>query len=99
MTPDKSGGEVQDGMKTCIVYRTEAKNLKTVFEAGNYNASSEPQFEACVFSDGRVAQRWLTESRSMVWWDSWEELCKVHIYAHPDYGTRVKWCDGMVEEL
>ena len=86
-------------MKTCIVYRTLAKELKSDVEKSNYNEADVPQFEACVFSDGRVAQRWLTETGSMVWWDSWENLCKVHIYAHPDYGTRVEWSDGKVDEL
>jgi hypothetical protein len=86
-------------MRTAVVYRTQARGLKTDFEKGNYNGSDEPQFEVCEFSDGRVAQRWLTASRSMVWWDSWGELCAVHIYAHPDYGTRVEWSDGVIEEL
>jgi hypothetical protein len=86
-------------MKTCTVYRTAARNIKEEIERDNYNESDQPQFEACVFTDGKVAQRWLTPSRSMVWWDSWEDLCKVHIYAHPDYGTRVEWSDGCIEEL
>lgn len=86
-------------MRTCTVYRTEAKNLKTELEQDNYNAPTEPQFEAAVFSDGRVAQRWLTTTGSCVWWDSWEALCKVHIYAHPDYGTQIEWSDGKVEQL
>lgn len=86
-------------MKTCIVYRTEAKGLKPDFEQNNYNDSKEPQFEACVFSDGRCAQRWLTPTGSMVWWNSWIDLCKVHIYAHPDYGTKVEWSDGIIETL
>ena len=86
-------------MRTCVVYRTQAQDLKSDLEKVNYNDSAEPQFEACEFSDGRVAQRWLTASRSMVWWDSWDALCKVHIYAHPNYGTRVVWSDGVVDEL
>jgi len=86
-------------MKTCIVYRTEAQGLKPDIEKENYNEASQRQFEACVFSDGKTAQRWLTTYGSMVWWDSWEDLCKVHIYAHPDYGTRVEWSDGKVEQL
>lgn len=86
-------------MKTAIVFRTEAQGLKTDFEKVNYNASDVPQFEVCVFSDGKVAQRWLTTTGSMVWWDSWENLCNVHIYAHPDYGTRVEWSDGKIEQL
>lgn len=86
-------------MKTCIVYRTQAKGLKAELEKNNYNEADQPQFEAAVFSDGRTAQRWLTPTGSCVWWDSWEALCNVHIYAHPDYGTRVEWSDGKVEAL
>ena len=86
-------------MKTATVYRTQAQGLKSDLEKVNYNDADVPQFEVCVFSDGRVAQRWMTASRSMVWWDSWEALCGVHIYAHPDYGTRIEWNDGTVENL
>ena len=86
-------------MKTATVYRTEAKGLKPDYEQNNYNDAKEPQFEVCVFSDGRTAQRWLTPTGSMVWWDSWKDLCNVHIYAHPDYGTRVEWNDGTIEQL
>jgi hypothetical protein len=86
-------------MKTATVYRTAARDLKPDIEKANYGAPDEPQFEVCVFSDGRVAQRWLIGAGSCVWWDSWEHLCGVHIYAHPDYGTRVEWSDGTVEEL
>ena len=52
-----------------------------------------------MFSDGRVAQRWLIGAGSCVWWDSLEALYGVHVYAHPDYGTHVEWCDGEVQEL
>lgn len=86
-------------MKTAIVYRTQAQGLKSDLEKVNYNDSDVPQFEVCVFSDGKVAQRWLTSFGSMVWWDSWENLCGVHIYAHPDYGTRIEWSDGVIEQL
>lgn len=86
-------------MRTCVVYRTEAQGLKPDYEKANYNGPKEPQFEGCEFSDGRFAQRWLTPTGSMVWWDSWQDLCKVHIYAHPDYGTRVEWSDGVIEQL
>ncbi len=86
-------------MKTAIVYRTLARSLKPDYEQDNYNESNEPQFEVCLFSDGSVAQRWLTPSGSYVWWQSWQQLCDVHIYAHPDYGTVVEWSDGIREEL
>jgi hypothetical protein len=86
-------------IRTAVVYRTLAKKVVDKLEAVNYNDAECVQFEACVFSDGRCAQRWLTETGSMVWWNTWEDLCKVHIYAHPDYGTRVEWSDGEVEQL
>ena len=84
---------------TATVYRTEAKSLKSDVEQHNYNDSGEPQFEIAVFSDGKVAQRWLTAYRSCVWWDSLDDLKAVHIYAHPDYGTRIEWSDGRVSYL
>lgn len=86
-------------IKTAVVYRTKAQELKSEFDKSNYNASDEVQFEMCLFSDGRVAQRWLVGNGSCVWWDCLDDLYKVHIYAHPDYGTRVEWSDGNVEEL
>jgi len=86
-------------VRTAIVYRTEAKGLKPDYEQDNYNAPDEPQFELCQFSDGRVAQRWLVGAGSSVWWDDIEHLYKVHIYAHPDYGTKVVWNTGEVEQL
>lgn len=86
-------------IKTAIVYRTLARSLKDDLEQDNYNNSDDPQFELCVFSDGRVAQRWLVGAGSCVWWDSLDHLYKVHIYAHPDYGTRIEWSDGEIEQL
>lgn len=85
-------------VKTAVVYRTKAKALKSEFETHNYGEPDEPQFELAVFSDGKVAQRWLLGD-SLVWWNKLEDLYSVHIYAHPDYGTRVEWSDGKVEEL
>jgi hypothetical protein len=87
-------------MKTCLVFRTEARALKTEeADRHNYREGDQVQFEAVIFSDGKVAQRWLTETGAIAIWDSWEDLCKVHIYAHPDYGTRVEWSTGEVENL
>jgi len=81
------------------VYRTNARDLKSETEKHNYNDGDVPQFEVAVFTDGSVAQRWFTASRSMVWWACWDDLAKTHITAHPDYGTRVEWSDGEVQEL
>lgn len=86
-------------IRTAIVYRTQARALKSDIEKDSYNEPDEPQFEMCVFSDGSVAQRWLVGEGSFVWWTKLGNLYKVHIYSHPDYGTRVEWSDGKVEEL
>ncbi len=86
-------------MRTATVYRTAARDLKPDIEKHNYGAADQPQFEFCVFGDGRVAHRWLIGAGSCVWWDSIDDLYNVHIRAHPDYGTRVEWSDGSVEEL
>jgi hypothetical protein len=86
-------------MRTATVYWTAARDLKPEIEAHNYAPPDQPQFELCEFSDGRVAVRWCVGAGSCVWWDSLSDLYGVHIYAHPDYGTRVEWSDGEVEEL
>jgi hypothetical protein len=86
-------------MKTFTVFRTKAKELKSDFEKDNYNEAGEPQFEGVVFSDGTVAIRWLTPNKSTSVWESMDMLKKVHIYAHPDYGTEVIWSDGEIEKL
>lgn len=86
-------------MKTCVVYRTKVRDLKDEADKKNYLPGDQVQFEVCVFSDGRTAQRWMLPGGSCVWWDSWEALRKVHIDPNPEYGTRIEWSDGTVEEL
>ena len=86
-------------MKTFIVYRTKAKEVVNEVERGNYNEADQVQFEGVIFWDGTVAIRWHTETRSVSFWDNMEDLKKVHIYAHPDYGTRVEYSDGEVESF
>ena len=53
------------------------------------NAPDQPQFEGVVFSDGKVAQRWLTAARSVAIWDCLEDMMKIH--GHPEYGTYIVW--------
>lgn len=86
-------------MKTFTAYRTKAKGVVNEIERSNYNEANMPQFEGIEFHDGRIAIRWFTETRSTSFWDTMEDLKKVHIYAHPDYGTRIEWSDGIVENL
>jgi hypothetical protein len=86
-------------LRTAVVYRTRAKALKTESEQANYGEPDDVQFEMCEFTDGRVAQRWRVGARSCAWWDSLQDLYTIHIYAHPEYGTRIEWSDGHIEEL
>lgn len=44
-----------------------------------------------MFSDGRVAVRWLTVKRSVSVWDCYEDMDAIHGY--PEYGTKVVWHD------
>lgn len=86
-------------MKTFTVYRTKAKSVVNEIEQSNYNEPDMPQFEGVEFWDKTVAIRWRTETRSISFWNNMEDLKKVHIYAHPDYGTRIEWSDGEIEKL
>ena len=74
-------------MKTFTMYRhntpTDTHNSDQV------NPPDEPQFEGVVFSDGKVAVRWLTAKRSVSVWDSMEDLLAIH--GHPEYGSVLVW--------
>lgn len=86
-------------MKTFIVYRTKAREVVNEIERENYNEADQVQFEGVQFTYGRVVIRWCAATKSCSFWDSMEDLKKVHIYAHPDYGTRIEWSDGTIENL
>ena len=55
------------------------------------NPPDEPQYEGVVFSDGSCALRWLTELRSVSFWNSFDDAMGVH--GHPEYGTVIHWHD------
>lgn len=55
------------------------------------NAPEEPQFEGVVFTDGRVAVRWMTAKRSTSCWDSISDMLAIH--GHPEYGSVLVWHD------
>lgn len=59
------------------------------------NAPDAPQFEGCIFSDGRVAVRWRTAVRSFSIWDSLQDLMDIH--GHAEYGTFIIWDNGYGE--
>ena len=80
-------------MKTFTAYR---KTPPSVDHA--YNEPDEPQYEGVVFSDGKVAVRWLTEFRSVSIWDSLDDLIAIHGHAG-EYQTEIRWSDGTIERL
>ena len=46
--------------------------------------------EGCLFSDGKVAIRWLGKFSSSVWWDSLDDC--IFIMSH-DGNTQFEWID------
>ena len=63
-------------------------------EKGITNSGREADYEGCVFSDGTVVIRWLTEYRSHSVWACWDDFYQVH--GHPEYGTSIRFDNGMV---
>lgn len=76
-----------DSVKTFTMYREMVPT--DTHDANQRNAPDEPQFEGVVFSDGRVAVRWLTAKRSTSCWDSFDDLMAIH--GHPEYGSKIVW--------
>ena len=76
-------------MRRFTVYRPAVPT--DTHDENQRNAPDEAQFEGVVFSDGRVAVRWLTAKRSVSVWDCYEDMEAIH--GHPEYGTRVVWHD------
>ena len=82
-------------MRCFTVYRDG--DLSATHDANQANAPSEPQYEGVVFTNGKVAQRWLTPIGSTCVWDSFDDMWKIHGHANDDrYRTRVVWHDGGV---
>jgi hypothetical protein len=70
-------------MKRFTVYRKG--DISATHDLNQVNPPNEVQFEGVIFSDGKVAVRWLTAKRSVSVWDSIEDLLAIH--GHPEYGT------------
>jgi len=82
---------------------TTAMRRFTVYRRGDLSATHNdqqaappdaPQYEGVVFSDGRVALRWLTPLRSTSCWDSLDDALGVHGHPEPRYGTEFVWHDA-----
>lgn len=80
-------------MRRFVMYRLA--DLSATHNALQANPSEEPQFEGVVFTDGKVAIRWLTQCRSTSVWDSFEDVMAIH--GHPEYESKLIWLD--IEDL
>lgn len=61
-------------------------------EKGITNASDElADYEGCIYSDGTVVIRWLTQYRSHSVWACWDDFYRVH--GHEEYGTKILFAD------
>jgi hypothetical protein len=78
-------------MRRFTLYRRDIEPGTERFPAQAYNDPATAQVEGVVFSDGRVACRWLTAFRSTVAWDSFADFEAIH--GHPEYGTEIVWQD------
>jgi hypothetical protein len=77
-------------LRTFRLYRV---NPPAEYRKGGYaNPPEEPQLEGVVFTDGTVAVRWLTELRSMSYWQDFATFEAVH--GHPEYDSRIEWNDA-----
>ena len=76
-------------MRRFQMYRRNMIN--TVHTHDQKNAPVEVQFEGVVFSDGKVAIRWLTAKRSVAVWDCLDDMLAIH--GHPEYGSELVWLD------
>lgn len=54
--------------------------------------------EGVVFKDGTTVVRWCTETASTAVYKNFKEFKKIHIDAHPDNETEIKWFDCVVKE-
>jgi hypothetical protein len=66
-------------------------DLTATHDSNQANPPNVPQFEGVVFTDGRVAVRWLTAKRSVSVWDSMDDMLAIH--GHPEYGSVLIWND------
>lgn len=80
--------EKEPFMKRFTMYR---RNVPETHDENQRNPPDEPQFEGVVFSDGRVALRWLTAKRSVSVWDSLDDMLAIH--GHPEYDSELVWHD------
>lgn len=80
-------------MRRVTVYRRG--NLSETHDANQANPPDQPQYEAVVFTDGKVAQRWLTPVGSVAVWNCLADMLAIHGHdTDPRYQTVYVWHDG-----
>jgi len=70
-------------MRRFTMYRKDTP--KETHNQDQVNPPEQPQFEGVIFSDGKVAIRWLTAKRSCAIWDCMDDMLAIH--GHPEYGS------------
>ena len=81
-------------MRRFYLYRTNREAVVAMHRTTTASVpGDQPTLEGVLFSDGKVAIRWLTPNRSTVIWDSLDDFMAVHVNNHPDYGTEIDWVD------
>lgn len=78
-------------MKRFVGYRPNPP--EGYLERGIAAPADEIQYEGVIFTDGSVALRWRTAYKSTSVWASYEDFYQVH--GHPEYGTVIKFYDGV----
>lgn len=80
-------------MKRFKVYRRG--DLSETHNNGLQGPRDLPQYEGIQFTDGTVVIRWRTEFRSTSFWESFDDLMRVHGHLNDSrYQTEVEWLDG-----
>ncbi len=78
-------------MRRFTMYRRG--DLSATHSPETVNVPDQPQFEGVVFSDGRVAIRWLTALRSTAAFDCLADLMGVHGHPEARYQSEIVWHD------
>lgn len=52
--------------------------------------------EGVIFSSGQTVIRWLSERASVVIWDTFDDFLDVHVRAHPENKTIIRFSTGEI---
>lgn len=75
-------------------------DLSATHGNGLQGPTNLPQYEGVEFTDGTVVVRWRTAFRSTSFWNSFDELMKVHGHLNDaHYKTEVVWVDPICHTM